>query len=313
MVIGAGGHNIIRMIGCIEKLINTNHLKLKDIEHIYATSAGAVISAYLCLDLDWNILSSYLMNKPWGKRYENTPSTLLSAFHDLGIFGNEFVKDILEIQFKMKGLNINTITFKELYDYSKKKINVYVFNVNKFECECFNYELTPDMKLLDGIYMSTTFPFMFKPIWMNNTYYLDGGLHLDFPYIKALEDGMDEDCILSIKMFYPEREYQRLDRETNMLEMITYLLEKFILESRKKFEDNINPKRLILIHGNKFNMDAVKNSLEKDNVKKMIYEGRDSADKFLNENVYKTELTNSVKVSAVGSASNSVTESPLTK
>ena len=62
------------------------------------------------------ILTKYLINKPWGRKYDNMPSNLLSAFNDMGLFGDEFVHDILEIQFKMKGLNINTITLKELYE-----------------------------------------------------------------------------------------------------------------------------------------------------------------------------------------------------
>lgn len=313
LVIGAGGHNIIRMIGCIEKLVTVNHLILKNIENIYATSAGSILSAYLCLDLDWNILTDYLINKPWSKKYENTPTSLLTAFNELGLFGDEFVRDILEIQFKMKGLNINTITFKELYEYSNKKINVFSFNVNKFECECFNYTNTPDMKVLDGIYMSSTFPFIFKPKWVNDSYYLDGGINLDFPYVKAVEDGMNEKTILSIKMTYPDRKNERIDRETNILKLIMYLLQKLIKISRMRYEVNNKPLNLLNIDGDKFSIDSINNALNRENISKMIYEGRNASDKYLNDKIYKTELTNSVNVSADGSASNSVTESPLTK
>jgi len=313
LVIGAGGHNIIRMIGCIEKLVTVNHLILKDIKDIYATSAGSILSAYLCLDLDWDILTDYIINKPWGKKFENTPTSLLTAFNDLGLFGDEYVRDILEIQFKMKGLNINTITFKELYEYSNKRINVYSFNVNKFECECFNYKNTPDMRVLDGIYMSSTFPFVFKPKWINDSYYLDGGINLDFPYVKAIEDGMNDKNILSIKMVYPGRKSERVNRETNILKLIMYLLQKLIRESRMRFEINNDPVNLINIEGEKFSLESMSKITNKENISEMIYQGRNASDKYLNEKIYKTELTNSVKVSTLGSASNSLTEPPLTK
>ncbi len=312
MVIGSGGHNVIRMIGCVEKLISVNHLILDNINDIYATSAGAIIAVYLCLNLDWKLLTDYIINKPWNKKYEKTPSNLLSAFNDMGIFGDEFVRDILEVQLKIKGLNINTITFKDLYEYSSKKINIYSFNLNKFDCECFNYINTPDMRILDGVYMSSTFPFIFKPKWINESYYLDGGIYLDFPYIKAVEDGMDEDYILSIKMVYPGRKKESIRRDSNMLEMTLYLLTKLVIEARKKYEIG-EPKKLIGIEGEPFGMKAVSDTLKKENIERMIYEGRNASDKYLNENIYKTELTNSVKVSTVGSASNSVTCSPLTK
>lgn len=311
LVIGSGGHNVIRMVGCIDKLVTVNHLKLKEINDIYATSAGSIIAIYLCLNLDWNILTNYLINKPWDKKYENTPSNLLSAFNELGLFGDEFVRDILEIQLKMKGLNINTITFKELYEYSSKKINIYSFNLNRFDCECFNYINTPDMRILDGVYMSSTFPFIFKPRWINDSYYLDGGIYLDFPYIKALEDGINEEHILSIKLVYPSRKTQNLKRESNIFDLITYLIDKLIIEVRKKYETK-TPKNLITLYGEAFGLDAVKDTLKKENIERMIYEGRNSSDKYLNS-YYKTDFTNSRNVSDVGSASNSVTLSPLTK
>ena len=205
-------------------------------------------------------MTDYLINKPWSKKYENTPTSLLTAFNELGLFGDEFVRDILEIQFKMKGLNINTITFKELYEYSNKKINVFSFNVNKFECECFNYTNTPDMKVLDGIYMSSTFPFIFKPKWVNDSYYLDGGINLDFPYVKAVEDGMNEKTILSIKMTYPDRKNERIDRETNILKLIMYLLQKLIKISRMRYEVNNKPLNLLNIDGDKFSIDSINNA-----------------------------------------------------
>ena len=94
LVIGSGGHNLIRMIGCIDKLVTVNHLKLDEIETIYATSAGALLSGYLCLNLDWNILTKYFINKPWERKYENKPSNLLSAFNEMGLLGDEFVHDL---------------------------------------------------------------------------------------------------------------------------------------------------------------------------------------------------------------------------
>ena len=313
LVIGSGGHNLIRMIGCIDKLVTVNHLKLEEVKTIYATSAGAVLSAYLCLNLDWTILTKYLINKPWSRKYENMPSNLLSAFNDMGLFGDEFVHDILEIQFKMKGLNISTITLKELYEYSGKEINIYSFNLNKFECECFNYKTNPEMRVLDAVYMSSTFPFIFKPRYMNDSYYIDGGIHLDFPYIKALKDGRDKNKILSIKMTYPEREESCVKKNDNIIDLLVYMMQKFVLESRKNYEGSENPLNLILIKGEVFGVDGISNALKKENIESMIYEGRNTADKYLNDKIYKTDLINSVNVSTVGSASNSVTTPSLTK
>ena len=161
--------------------------------------------------------------------------------------------------------------------------------------------------------MSSTFPFLFKPRYMNDSYYIDGGIHLDFPYIKALKDGRDTDKILSIKMCYPERKEACVKKDANIIEMLVYMMQKFVLESRKNHEGYENPINLILIKGEVFGIDGISNTLKKENIENMIYGGRNVADKYLNEKIYKTDLMNSVNVSTVGSASNSVTTPSLTK
>ena len=104
IVLGSGGHNLIRMMGCIDTLIKVKYMEQDKIENIYATSAGAILGVYICLKLDWDALMEYIINKPWTKRYENNAVSIFSEFDDKGIFGNDFVKDLLEIQFKIKGL-----------------------------------------------------------------------------------------------------------------------------------------------------------------------------------------------------------------
>ena len=153
LVLGSGGHNLIRMAGCLQTLLKVKYINHEEIENIYATSAGAILGVYICLNLNWETLIEYITNKPWTKKYETKPSTLFSAFDEKGIFGNDFVKDLLEVQFKMKGLK-STITLKEFYEYSKINLNMYSFNLNKFESECLNYKTYPDLSLLDAVYMS---------------------------------------------------------------------------------------------------------------------------------------------------------------
>ena len=89
----------------------------------------------------------------------------------------------------------STVTFKQLYDHSKIKYNIYAFNLNTFTSECFNYENTPDLEVIKGIYMSSSFPILFSPYYYNSSYYLDGGVHLDCPIEECLKNNKENETV----------------------------------------------------------------------------------------------------------------------
>ncbi len=301
LVLGSGGHNLIRMMGCLQTLLNVKYINQEEIENIYATSAGAILGVYICLKLNWETLIEYIISKPWTKKYETKPSAIFSAFDEKGIFGNEFVKDILEVQFKMKGLK-TTITLKEFYEYSKINLKMYSFNLNKFKSECLDHETYPDLSVLDAVYMSSTFPFIFKPMYINDSYYIDGGLDLDFPHDKCVKDDKKDEETLSIKIMHDTKEKNLpLKEGANILEMAIYMFRKLIHENRIKNE-LCKPKNYIEIRGEPFSLDSISKIFDKENRREWINDGREIAHNYLNQ---RTDLTNSFKLSSVGCASNS--------
>ena len=217
----------------IESFKNVKYIKQEEIENIYATSAGAIIGVYICLNLNWETLIEYITNKPWTKKYETKPSTFFSAFDEKGIFGNEFVKDILEVQFKMKGLK-TTITLKEFYEYSKINLKMYSFNLNKFESECLNHETYPELSVLDAVYMSSTFPFIFKPLYYNNNMYVDGGLKNEYPLNRCIEDNHELDTIFGIKIIDTTK--YEIKPDDNIISLLYYFIRRFIINNRDYYE-----------------------------------------------------------------------------
>jgi hypothetical protein len=79
------------------------------------------------------------------------------------------------------------------------------------------------------------------------------------------------------------------------------MFRKLIQENRKKNENYV-PKNYIPIKGEAFTLDSINAIFDKENRRKWINDGRDTAHAFLN---YNTDLTNSFKLSSVGAASNS--------
>ena len=49
------------------------------------------------------------------------------------------------------------------------------------ETHYFNYEKTPDVKILDALIMSICVPILFKPVTYENKLFVDGGLLSNYP------------------------------------------------------------------------------------------------------------------------------------
>ena len=66
------------------------------------------------------------------------------------------------------------ITFKELYEYSGIELVITTVRMTGWVVEDFSYKTHPDLSVLDATYMSSSLPFIIKPMKYNDSYYLDG-------------------------------------------------------------------------------------------------------------------------------------------
>ena len=201
IIIGTAGVYVFQLAGALSKLIDVEYIKYDEIENIYCCSAGSMIGTLYCLNIDWNDLIKYIINKPWDKSFEEllTPSKIISSLYEKGILDkNVFIKIFAPI-FKFNGHKLS-MTLKELYEYSKIKLNIYTFNITDFKGEVMNYETTPDLCIIDAIYMSCSLPVIFKPLEYEGKLYLDGGLKNDYPLNRCLEDGCKPEETIGIRI-----------------------------------------------------------------------------------------------------------------
>ena len=162
LVLSGGAYKGLYIIGAMKELLKEKYINIDEIENIYGTSVGALIGVIICLKLDYDMLIEYAVNFPFTKYFTFSVDSLLEFISKKGIIKRDFINGIFENLLKHCGLNKN-ITFQELYEYSKIKLNVYVTNLNKFSYECYNYETHADMKVLEAIYRSCSLPFIFQP------------------------------------------------------------------------------------------------------------------------------------------------------
>ena len=92
-----------------------------------------------------------------------------------------------------KYLNIETITLIDFYKYSNIELNFFTVEFDTMNTINFNHHNNPNIKLLDALYSSCTFPYLFKPSKLENKIYLDGGINVHYPSKYCLEKHKNEE------------------------------------------------------------------------------------------------------------------------
>ena len=229
LVLSGGAYKGLYIIGAMKELINENYINIDEIENIYGTSVGALIGVIICLKLDYDMLIEYAVNFPFTKYFTFSVDSLLEFISKKGIIKMDFINGIYENLLKNCGLNKN-ITFQQLYDYSKIKLNVYVTNLNKFSYECYNYETHADMKVLEAIYRSCSLPFIFQPDCCQNEWIVDGGLINPYPIQQALEKHKVEE-ILGFKI--KDEELSSCPENSSIFHFGYYVIMKLIRQNER--------------------------------------------------------------------------------
>lgn len=176
LVFSGGGNYGIIYLGIIKYLENKNILK--GIENYYGVSAGAICALSLSLDYSYeevyNVFTRQLnykkiLNIDFKNIFKLTKQFGLNDGSELEIM----IKNILEIK------NINPyITFKELYDLTKKELNIGATALLKNEFVLLNHKTYPNMPVWLGVRISCSIPYVFTPIIYeeDNEIFVDGSL-----------------------------------------------------------------------------------------------------------------------------------------
>ena len=247
LVISGGGPSGLVAYGAIKQLAIQNVLDISRVETIYASSVGSIIGAVITLGYDWEWLDDYFIKRPWNKILEIDPTILMNSFTDKGIYGIEIQEKLLGPLLTAKNLS-QTITLKEFYEYTNIEFHIFTSDLNKDIPMSIDmsYKTHPDIQLVKAIYMSSSFPFLFKPICENGSCFVDGGLLNNYPLQNCIEnikknnnDCVDYDEIIALKKVDPCN-IQKVTDKTNVLEYGLDMFRKMHLAILKDIESKDN-------------------------------------------------------------------------
>jgi predicted acylesterase/phospholipase RssA len=201
LVISGGGPTLIQTLGSIYHLNESKHIDLDNIETIYATSAGAFIAIMLCLKFEWDIIKTYIINRPWEEVFDINLYSIYDSYNKKGIFDNKTFEKCVKPLFDAKNVDMN-ITVKEFYELTKIEIHFFTFEINEFEMVDVSFKTFPDYRVLDVLQMTCALPVIISPVCINEKCFIDGGIYCNYPLYLLLENEVNPDEVIGFKNVY---------------------------------------------------------------------------------------------------------------
>ena len=228
LVISGGGPTMFLTLGAAQYLQDHAFWDIKNIESIYATSAGGIVAVILCMGFDWETINTYFLNRPWHEAFPIDVSSIFDAYTKKGIFDRSFMEKGFKPLFNAKDLNMD-ITLQEFYDFCKITIHFYSFELNDFQTIDISHETHPGLSLLTALHMTSAFPILFAPYCFEGKCYVDGGISTNYPLKYCTDANPNIDEILGFKNSYDiETNKYIVEKDSTIVEYIMSFLHKLI-------------------------------------------------------------------------------------
>jgi predicted acylesterase/phospholipase RssA len=172
LILTGGGPIGFVEYGALKYLATTNIINYNNIQSIYAVSIGAFVGFIYTLNLEWLWVDDFIIKRPWNKLVRFSYTNLL---YEKGIITRTDVVNALEPLFLTKNIPL-TITLLEFYNLTKIEFNIYACTFTTLQQKKFNHITTPNIMLVDALYVSLAIPLIFAPLIIDDCFYLDGAI-----------------------------------------------------------------------------------------------------------------------------------------
>lgn len=235
LVISGGGPTGIKSLGSLKYLNEKGFWSLENIESIYATSAGSLLSVLILLKFDFETISNYIINRPWHEVYKLHLADIYNAFARKGFLDEKSVEVFFKPFFDAKDINMD-ITMEEFHRHSGVDFHVFSFEINEFKTIDISHKTHPQLLLKTAIKMSISIPIVFTPICIDNKCYIDGGIRCNYPLLNCLAgESVIESEVLGVRNIYTENK-TIVNDESNIVDFVLKFINKlvFFLDTEKK-------------------------------------------------------------------------------
>ena len=280
LVLGGGSHNGLNILGALFQLQKKKFFQLKNIDTIYATSAGSVVATLLLLDMEEDTIMEYIVQRPWHKIIRIAPDMIVNMLWKKGLLDKTFFYSLFSNLFATKDIPIS-VTLLEFYQITNITLYICATQVEEMSPILFFHEKTLELPLIDAIYMSSAMPMVFQPLFFQGHYIIDGGIVMNDPITLCLNQGIKSDEILNIKIV---RKINALPEHDLNIFLYTFTLFDNLSKKCNSLS-NMNVKYTLIIPLDTLSVTEAKLALTDSKTrKKLIENGRLCADLFIKYN-----------------------------
>jgi NTE family protein len=188
LVISGGGLKGFAGLGSFKCLIDNNIFEC--IDTLACSSVGSVICFLYNIGYDPKDIYDVLEQIDFTKLIKYIEPENLLIEPCFGISSPEPILNSIYSFMKKKNIGKN-LTFKQLYDMTKKTLIISGTCLNDTTIKYFSHLTSPDMQILKAIRITISIPFIFRPYQYDGKLWVDGGVMNNFP-IDLFHDKLDD-------------------------------------------------------------------------------------------------------------------------
>lgn len=215
----------IGMIKCIEE-----YDIVKKIDNFIGTSIGACVCFCLLIGFTYEELYDVFINLDINKARNINVDNILNFGTTYGVDNGEKIVKILKVFLKKK-LQVNSITFSELYEKTQKNITIIGSCLNTTSVEYFNLKNNPNMDVIDALRISISIPLFFTPVIYENKYYVDGALTNNYPIDICVNNNKETLGVVLTSNTYTYTEINSIDNY-----LISIINTNFVHQDKEKIK-----------------------------------------------------------------------------
>ena len=215
----------IGMIKCIEE-----YNIVKSIDNYVGTSIGACVCFCLLIGYTYEELYDVFINLDINKARNIQIDNILNFGNTYGVDNGDKIVKILKVFLKKK-LQVNSISFNELYKKTHKNITIIGSCLNTTSVEYFNLKNSPNMDVIDALRISISIPLFFTPVIYENKYYVDGALTNNYPIDICVNNNKETLGIVLTSNTYKYTEINSIDNY-----LISIINTNFVHQDKEKIK-----------------------------------------------------------------------------
>lgn len=244
LVIPGGGPIGLKALGALQHLEQNGFWSISDIETIYATSAGAIISVLLCLKFDWETINDYIIKRPWNEAFKLGVDQIFDAYSKKGLFDKNIAEIFYKPFFNARDISLE-ITLKEFFELSNIEIHLFSLDINNFNLEDLSHLTHPDLPLLTAVQMSSAIPVLISPVCIEDKCYVDGGVVCNYPINQCILRAENVDEIFGLRNKYIKNDDNIVKEKSTILEYVMNFIGKLVNNVNLRVEEQSVPNELI--------------------------------------------------------------------